>query len=40
MAFREVCSSRSQYPKVLPTRRKGRPEENPSNNIARVLGRR
>src|SRR6185437_7254066 len=40
MAVREVCSSRSQKPNVLPTRRKGRPEENPSSNIASVLGRR
>src|SRR6185437_7424055 len=40
MAVREVCSSRSQKPNVLPTRRKGSPEENPSNNIVRVLGRR
>src|SRR6185437_683945 len=40
MAVREVCSSRSQKPNVLPTSRKGRPEENPSSNIASVLGRR
>src|SRR6185437_14482153 len=40
IAVREVCSSRSQKPNVLPTRRKGSPEENPSNNIVRVLGRR
>src|SRR6185437_1821638 len=40
MAVREVCSSRSQKPNVFPTSRKGRPEENPSSNIASVLGRR
>src|ERR1700758_3696425 len=40
IAVREVCSSRSQKPNVFPTKRKGRPEENPSNNIASVLGRR
>src|SRR6185312_1524734 len=38
IAVSEVCSSRSQKPNVLPTRRKGRPEENPSSNIASVLG--
>src|SRR6185312_9394532 len=40
IAVREVCSSRNQKPNVFPTRRKGSPEENPSNNIASVLGRR
>src|SRR5258706_226406 len=40
IAVREVCSSRSQKPNVLPTKKKGRPEENPSKNIVSVLGRR
>src|SRR6185503_11161320 len=34
-----VPSSRSQYPRVLPTRRNGRPDEKPSTSIVNVRGR-
>ena len=38
MALRLVPSSRSQKPKVLPTRRKGSPDEKPSASITSTRG--